>query len=92
MAVRLVVTFTVRPGRAADFLRAWRDRVAEVRREPGCEQYELFQSVDRPDTVVLLERWSTPETLEAHAALNRTRPPVAADLRLGESVVERYQE
>jgi quinol monooxygenase YgiN len=72
MAVRLVVTFTAQPGRAADFVEAWRDRVAEVRREPGCEQYELFQSLDDPDRVVILERWASQALLERHMQAERT--------------------
>lgn len=91
MAVRLIVTFTVQPGRGQEFVDAWQTRLAEVRNEPGCQQYELFRGSERPDTVVLLERWSSPEALEAHRALNRTRQPVAAELRVGDSQFESYQ-
>ncbi|GAA1586758.1 hypothetical protein GCM10009742_35960 [Kribbella karoonensis] len=43
--------------------------------EDGCEQYELFQSLDDPDTMVLLERWATQELLEQHMAAEQTRDP-----------------
>ena len=79
MPVRLVVTFNVLPGRADEFIAAWPDRLAEVRQEPGCEQYELFRGAVRPDVVVLLERWSSPDTLQAHAELNRQRAPIGRD-------------
>jgi quinol monooxygenase YgiN len=91
MPVRLVVTFNVLPGRADDFIAAWSERLTEVHQEPGCEQYELFRSTERPDVVVLLELWSSPETLEAHAELNRERTPVARDLLDGRPNLERFE-
>lgn len=90
MAVRMIVTFTVQPGRGQEFVEAWQTRLEEVRSEPGCLQYELFRGTERVDTVVLLERWSSPDALEAHRALNRTRQPVAAELRVGDSRLESY--
>ena len=91
MPVRLVVTFNVLPGRADEFIAAWPDRLAEVHQEPGCEQYELFRAVERPDVVVLLESWSSAETLQAHAEMNQKRTPVGRELLDGRPVVERYQ-
>jgi quinol monooxygenase YgiN len=38
-----------------------------VRKEPGCEQFEAFQSVDDPDKIVLLERWKDQDALDVHA-------------------------
>jgi quinol monooxygenase YgiN len=91
MPVRLVVTFNVLPGRADDFIAAWPDRIAEVRQEPGCEQYELFRSAERSDVVVLLELWSSPATLQAHAELNRQRTPIGRDLLNGQAKLERFE-
>jgi quinol monooxygenase YgiN len=91
MPVRLVVTFNVLPGRADEFIAAWPDRIAEVRQEPGCEQYELFRGAERPNVVVLLELWSSPETLQAHADLNRQRTPVGRDLLDGRPALERFE-
>jgi len=46
--VRLVVTINAAPGRGSDLATAMQPRLAEVRTEPGCEQYELFRSTERP--------------------------------------------
>ena len=86
MSVRLVVTLTARPGSGAAYAAAWRERLTEVQDEPGCEQYELFMSTTRPDTLVLLERWSSEDALRAHAELNRTRSPIAPEHRLSSAV------
>jgi quinol monooxygenase YgiN len=89
MSVRLIVTLTAQPGRGSEYADAWRDRLAEVNNEVGCEQYEVFVSTTRPDTIVLLERWTSEDTLAAHHALMRTKAPIAPDLRLS-STVERF--
>lgn len=86
-----MVTFTTLPGRGDDFVAAWPDRIAEVNQEPGCEQYELFRSTSRPDTVVLLEKWASPAALAAHAELNKTRTPVGRDLLADRASLERFE-
>ena len=84
MAVRHVVTIQVAPGRAADFASAFKVLQAISRQEEGCEQYELFQSLDDPDKVVILERWASQALLEKHMEAERTRntAPIEAVLRL----------
>jgi quinol monooxygenase YgiN len=91
MPVRLVVTFPVQAGKGDAFVRAWTERLNEVREEPGCDQYELFRSTERPDVVVLLETWTSLDTLKAHADLNQARTPIGRDLLDGRSTVERYE-
>ena len=73
MAVRHVITIQVAHGRAADFRAAFSVVQQTVLAEEGCEQYELFQSFDDPDTVLLLERWTTQALLEQHMAAEPTR-------------------
>ena len=49
MAVRLVVTITAVPGKGSELAQVFRECCAEVMQEPGCEQFEVFQSVMDPD-------------------------------------------
>ena len=58
--------------------------------EPGCEQFEVFQSVVNPDKLALLELWKDQAALDVHAKVNKTRVPMPAGLRLG-SEREDYQ-
>ena len=58
MAIRLVVTISAAPGKGAQLAEAYKGRCAEVMKEPGCEQFEVFQSVVNPDRLTLLERWA----------------------------------
>lgn len=90
MAVRLVVTITAVPGKGSALAQAYKARCAEVMQEPGCEQYEVFQSVVDPDQLVLLERWVDQAALDTHAQLNRTRAAVLPQLRVGRGEREDY--
>ena len=79
MAIRHVVTIQVAPGRADDFARAFKALRAIVQQQDGCEQYELFQSVDDPENVVLLERWASQELLDRHMEAERAQDRSAID-------------
>lgn len=72
MAIRHVVTIQVAAGKAADFANAFKALQAAARQEDGCEQYELFHSLDDPDKLVILERWASQELLDKHMAAERT--------------------
>lgn len=91
MAIRLVVTITAAPGKGAELAQAFKARCAEAMNEPGCEQFEVFQSAVNSDRLVLLERWSDQAALDVHAKLNASRPPFRPDLRAGGGEREDYQ-
>jgi quinol monooxygenase YgiN len=78
MPVRLVITTYAKPGKGAELVQAMADRCRAVQPEPGCQQYEVFQSALDPDKLVLLELWEDQAALDAHAQRNATRPPNSA--------------
>jgi quinol monooxygenase YgiN len=79
------------PGKGSDLAEVSKVRCAEVMKEPGCEQFEVFQSVMNPDKLVTLERWSDQAALDAHAQRNRSRSPLRPELRLGKGEREDYE-
>ena len=91
MAVRLVVSITAAPGKGAEFAKAFTPRCEESRKDPGCQQFELFQNVSNPDEFALLELWESPEALANHAKLQTTRPPLPEGLRQGAGQREDYE-
>jgi quinol monooxygenase YgiN len=91
MKVRLVVTITAVPGRGSELAQAYKTRCEESMKEPGCEQFEVFQSVLNPDRLALLERWSDQAALDTHAKLNATRPALRPELRVGAGEREDYE-
>jgi quinol monooxygenase YgiN len=90
MSIRLVVTITTAPGKGGELAQAYRARCTECIKEPGCEQFEIFQGVADPDRLTLLERWTDQAALDAHAKLNSTRPPLRPELRMGAGEREDY--
>jgi quinol monooxygenase YgiN len=91
MAVRLVVTINAMPGKGKELAEAFRARCAEVMQEPGCEQFEVFQSVLNPDKLALLELWKDQAALDVHAKVNETRAPLPAGLRAEGGSREDYE-
>jgi len=91
MPVRLVVSITAAPGKGSELAAAFRQRCAEVMQEPGCQQFEVFQSVLNPDRLALLELWQNQAALDVHAGVNATRAPMPAGLRAGTGEREDYE-
>ena len=91
MSIRLIVSITAAPGKGAELAQAYQARCAQIMQEPGCEQFEVFQSVQDPDRLTLLERWANQAALDAHAKLNATRPPLPPGLRTGVGEREDYE-
>jgi quinol monooxygenase YgiN len=90
MAIRLIVTIAAAPGRGAELAQLYRAYCAEVMKEPGCEQFEVFQSAVDSDKLVLLERWTDKAALDVHA-LTSVRPTLPSELRVGTSEREDYE-
>jgi len=90
MAIRLIVTITAAAGKGAGLAQAYKARCGEVMKEPGCEQFEVFQSVVNPEKLALLERWTDQAALDAHTRVQSTRPPLHPELRIGITEREDY--
>lgn len=91
MSVRLLVSITAAPGKGNELAMAYKGRCEGIMQEPGCLQFEVFQSVVDPDRLVLMEHWQDKDALAVHAKVNETRPPLPAGLRVGSGVREDYE-
>jgi quinol monooxygenase YgiN len=78
MPVRLVITTYAKPGQGAELAQVMADRCRAVQQEPGCQQFEVFQSALDPDKLVTLELWADQAALDTHAQVNTMRPSNAA--------------
>jgi quinol monooxygenase YgiN len=83
MPVRLVITTYAKLGKGVELAQAMADRCRAVQQEPGCQQFEVFQSALDPDKLIVLELWDDQAALDVHAQVNAARPPnpILADLR-----------
>ena len=91
MAIRLIVGINAAPGKGSELANLYKARCADIMTEPGCEQFEVFQSVINPDKLTILERWTDQAALDVHAKANATRVPLPAELRVGTTEREDYQ-
>jgi quinol monooxygenase YgiN len=93
MSVRLIINLKAAPGKGAELLKAMEARCVETRKEPGCQQFEVFQSGHDPDALCVLELWEDQAALDVHAQANAGRPPnpALAELREGPGTREDYE-
>ena len=90
MAIRIVVPMEAASGKRDELIGVFRTRAPKVRQESGCEEFELYQSTERPDQLILLELWADEDALKAHSELNKQRVNNVNSLRIGGAKAERY--
>ncbi len=67
MAIGITVKFEIKAGSNAAFEAGFAKASADVKaKDEGCEMYDLYKSVDRPTSYVMVERWTTQALLDAH--------------------------
>ena len=66
--IRIVAHFHLKENKAGDAIKLAQELIDETRKEAGCVQYDLAQSFENPDQLVILEAWETKEALDAHSA------------------------
>lgn len=66
--IRLVVYIEALPGHSDDVVASAAKRAPVVREQPGCHEFETYQSVERPNRFVLLEKWADDQALRDHQA------------------------
>ncbi|KFF58814.1 hypothetical protein JF66_15800 [Cryobacterium sp. MLB-32] len=64
MSVVVIATLVPKPGRVQDALDAFAVASPLVQQEQGCELYALHTDQAK---IIMVERWSTPDDLTAHA-------------------------
>lgn len=60
----VIVTLSPKPGCVDQVEQIVAREIPEIRQATGCEVYDLYRSVD--DEVILIERWSSRDTWQAH--------------------------
>lgn len=66
---RLLVELDVKPEEADAFAEMFKaEFVSRSRSEQGCEQYELWRDVEKPNKMTIIEVWSSDADLDVHLA------------------------
>ena len=86
MEVKLLVTYTAKPGCREQFVRkiVTDGILTAIRNEEGCLAYDYYFSAQEENTVLLMERWES----EAHLRVHLTQPHMAALRQIKEEFVE----
>ncbi|MCF0246565.1 MAG: antibiotic biosynthesis monooxygenase [Ileibacterium sp.] len=70
MSIIFNLSYTGKNGSAAAFAKEMTESglVDYIRSENGNERYAYFQSLDDPETILLIDQWKDQEALDAHHA------------------------
>ena len=58
------VTIIAGTGQREELLRALRALLGPIRVEPGCLNCHLYEDVEQPEALTLVEKWATPADIE----------------------------
>lgn len=64
--IRINVEITVSEQKRAKVLDNILRLAEKSRKETGCAGYEIFENSTRPESLLILETWESPEALAAH--------------------------
>ena len=73
--IKVIARSKIKEGFLPEALELYRELVVETRKEEGCISYELFEELDAPNSLTLIEEWETLNALELH-----TKAPHFIDL------------
>ena len=70
MSITVNIRYKGKSGAAKKFAEEMisRGTVADIRNEAGNLKYEYFQSLDDPETILLIDSWESREALDIHHA------------------------
>lgn len=78
--VVVTAVFLPLPGRIAELIAAFEATIPAVHAEDGCELYAIHEHPD--GSIVMMEKWSSTDLLDAHAASEATSALRAATIPL----------
>ena len=83
MAIWMNIFIEANEGMGSELAESYAKRCPAIREEPGCIQFEFYQSVDRPDFFILHEEWADEAALDAHRLLAQKQGVDNSQLRKG---------
>lgn len=54
------------PTKIDELIQLFAKLASTSRKEPGCLRYELYQDIDTPEILTMIEEWDSQEHLDAH--------------------------
>ena len=66
--IRVIASFKINPDKVDEAIKIAGELIAETRKEKGCAQYDLVQSMEQANQLTIIEGWETQEDLDNHSA------------------------
>jgi quinol monooxygenase YgiN len=91
--LQVIARHTVPAGKVADLMPLYRRLAEASRAEPGNLAFEVYRELDDDRTIVLLERYASPEAFEEHRRTPHFRYLVLGELvpNLESRTIEKYE-
>lgn len=64
--IKVIARSIIKEGHLSEALQIYQLLVNETVKEQGCISYELFQELDNPNSLTLIEEWEDIEALQHH--------------------------
>lgn len=64
--IKVVAKNYIQEGKFEDILDLYKELVEKTIKEPGCIKYELFQDINNPRILTMIEEWESIEALDSH--------------------------
>ncbi|WIM48249.1 putative quinol monooxygenase [Methanosarcina mazei] len=66
MAIRVVAKNQVKPEKVQEFMNLCKSLIEETLKEEGCIDYEVYQELENPEILTMLEEWKDEGSLDQH--------------------------
>lgn len=64
--IKVVARNYAKEDKLSEILEMYKELVDITRKEDGCIKYELYQDIENPCIIAMIEEWETKSALEAH--------------------------
>jgi quinol monooxygenase YgiN len=64
--IKVVAKNNIQEGKLEEILDLYKELVEKTVIEPGCIKYELYQDINNPRILTMIEEWESIEALDAH--------------------------
>lgn len=64
--IKVIARSVIKENHLSDALELYKLLVKETTKENGCISYELFQELNKPNNLTLIEEWADIEALQQH--------------------------
>jgi len=91
MSIRRIIKIEPKPTQRDRLIEEFDRLIPIFRKEPGCQDYELFQSLDNPNLLLVLDYWDDWDAYGGHLKLEQEMGLDFTEFLSGPMHVEKYE-